>query len=399
MQSTTRLRPGRLHEAGVIVIAPTWDIFCTVVDNFGDVGVCWRLARQLAQEHNLAVRLWVDDLKSFQRLNKAIDPLLDSQTSCGVDVRRWARPFPDVMPADVVLETFGCELPESYLAAMAAKQHAPAWINLEYLSAETWVHGCHGLPSPHPRLPLTKYYFFPGFTADTGGLLREHGLDESRRAFQQNAAAQATFWRSLNMPAPAPEEQRVSLFCYENPALPDLLQTWASGEERLTCVIPEGAAAQGAAAFFGQHEKFAPQAWRRGNLVARIVPFLDQSDYDRLLWSCDCNFVRGEDSFVRALWAARPFAWHIYPQKENAHWVKLNAFLDYYGSNLPEAAAAALRGFCRAWVGGRGAGVVWPDFRRQWPTLATHARQWVAASRAAGDLASNLLKFSANLLK
>ncbi|WP_187492385.1 elongation factor P maturation arginine rhamnosyltransferase EarP, partial [Pantoea agglomerans] len=23
----------------------TWDIFCTVVDNYGDIGVTWRLAR------------------------------------------------------------------------------------------------------------------------------------------------------------------------------------------------------------------------------------------------------------------------------------------------------------------------------------------------------------------
>ena len=46
----------------------SWDIFCTVVDNYGDIGVCWRLARQLAAEHGFAVRLWVDDLASFARL-------------------------------------------------------------------------------------------------------------------------------------------------------------------------------------------------------------------------------------------------------------------------------------------------------------------------------------------
>ncbi|MBY0444112.1 MAG: elongation factor P maturation arginine rhamnosyltransferase EarP, partial [Burkholderiales bacterium] len=37
-----------------------WDIFCRVIDNYGDIGVCWRLARQLSFEHGFAVRLMVD---------------------------------------------------------------------------------------------------------------------------------------------------------------------------------------------------------------------------------------------------------------------------------------------------------------------------------------------------
>ncbi|HET9045379.1 MAG TPA: elongation factor P maturation arginine rhamnosyltransferase EarP, partial [Casimicrobiaceae bacterium] len=42
--------------------AQRWDVFCKVVDNFGDAGVCWRLARQLVAEHDLAVTLWIDVL-------------------------------------------------------------------------------------------------------------------------------------------------------------------------------------------------------------------------------------------------------------------------------------------------------------------------------------------------
>ena len=52
---------------------PQWDVFCAVVDNYGDIGVCWRLSRQLAAEHGIAVRLWVDDLKPFARLCPAVD--------------------------------------------------------------------------------------------------------------------------------------------------------------------------------------------------------------------------------------------------------------------------------------------------------------------------------------
>ena len=42
-----------------------WDIFCTVIDNYGDIGICWRLARQLRVDDGQRVRLWVDDLTSF----------------------------------------------------------------------------------------------------------------------------------------------------------------------------------------------------------------------------------------------------------------------------------------------------------------------------------------------
>ena len=125
---------------------PTWDIFCTVVDNFGDIGVSFRLARQLAAEHEVAVRLWVDDLASLQQLCPELDPEQEVQFQHGVEVRHWAQNFPDVLPGDVVIEAFACDLPENYLAAMAARTVKPIWINLEYLSAETWVQGCHGLP-------------------------------------------------------------------------------------------------------------------------------------------------------------------------------------------------------------------------------------------------------------
>ena len=34
-----------------------WDIFCQVIDNHGDVGVCWRLARELAARgHTVTTR-------------------------------------------------------------------------------------------------------------------------------------------------------------------------------------------------------------------------------------------------------------------------------------------------------------------------------------------------------
>ena len=77
----------------------------------------------------------------------------------------------------------------------------------------------------------------------------------------------------------------------------------------------------------------AGAARTRGALTVRVLPFVPQDDYDRLLWACDVNFVRGEDSFVRAQWAGQPFLWHIYLQDENLHHVKLRAFLQRYAAD------------------------------------------------------------------
>ena len=114
--------------------AERWDIFCRVVDNYGDVAVSWRLARQVAGEHGKRVRLWLDDLTVLARLRPGIDPARDRFDLEGVEVRRFDSPAGEV--ADVVVETFGCDPPETYVLEMARREPKPRWINLEYLSAE-----------------------------------------------------------------------------------------------------------------------------------------------------------------------------------------------------------------------------------------------------------------------
>ncbi|MDD5176970.1 MAG: elongation factor P maturation arginine rhamnosyltransferase EarP [Sterolibacterium sp.] len=377
-----------------------WDIFCSVVDNFGDIGVCWRLARQLAAEHSLQVRLWVDDLASFQRLCPEIDPLRSVQSQHGVEVRHWTAPLPCSeagRQADVVIEAFACELPPDYLAAMAARPVKPVWINLEYLSAEDWVSGCHGAASPHPRLPLTKHFFFPGFTTGSGSLLREAGLIPQRKAWQADPEAA---WRQLGMAPAKPDETSVSLFCYDNPALPELLDAWSAGDAQLRCLIPEGKALAQAAGHLCAHPLQPGDSFRQGNLTVYALPFLSQENYDRLLWSCDLNFVRGEDSFVRAQWAARPSVWHIYPQEDAAHHAKLNAFLDMYCTELSAPAAAACRSFWQLWNQATSTGMVaaWPEYWRHRTELSRHATHWASRLAEQVDLASQLVNFCENLL-
>ena len=373
-------------------------LFCKVVDNFGDIGICWRLARQLSQEHAIAVTLWVDDLHSFARLCPGLDTGAALQQLGGVTVRHWRGQDGTFAPADVadiVIEFFACDIPPGYIDAMAARAPRPVWLNLEGLSAEAWVEGCHRLPSTHPRLPLVKHFFFPGFTAQTGGLLRETGLERERAQFQSDPAAVAAFLGRYGVTKAELAATRVSLFCYPHAPVSALFEAWQQGAGALLCLVPEGVAADAVEAFLGGPAR-PGAAMTRGALTVRVMPFVAQPDYDRLLWACDLNFVRGEDSFVRAQWAARPFIWHIYPQDENLHQVKLRAFLQRYAAPADGLAALSLH-----WNGAAQDAPDWPGLwsavRAATPQLAAHARDWERAMLAHGDLAGNLLQFADTL--
>ncbi|WP_024303756.1 elongation factor P maturation arginine rhamnosyltransferase EarP [Pseudogulbenkiania sp. MAI-1] len=377
-----------------------WDIFCTVIDNYGDIGVTWRLARQLRHEFGQTVRLWVDDLASFARLCPDLDPDLDEQERHGVTLRRWPTAFPDgIAAADVVIEAFGCQLPDSYLANMAARPVKPVWLNLEYLSAEDWVEGCHGLPSPHPRLPLTKYFFFPGFTERTGGLICEAGLLAERTRWQADAAAQAAYWQQLGVPPRAEGELRISLFSYATPAAGELLQAWAAGNRPVRVLVPVGKVLGDVAAIFGEETLQAGEVRQQGSLTVHVLPFTDQPGYDRLLWSCDLNIVRGEDSFVRAQWAARPLLWHIYFQDEDAHLVKLDAFLSHYGATLSDGACTALVATHHAWNRGQGMAEAWAALAPHLDELQGHAHGWPERALGPSDLATRLVQMVENTLQ
>lgn len=303
-----------------------WDIFCKVIDNHGDIGVCWRLAADLAGRGD-SVRLWIDDASALAWMAPGGQP--------GVQVLPWPAAC-TAEPGDAVIEAFGCELDQAFIAAIAraaqARGRQPAWINLEYLSAEAWVERCHALPSPvssGPGRGLVKRFFYPGFTPRTGGLLREPDLADRQRRFERAGwlAAQGVAWRG---------ERVVSLFCYEPPGLRRWFQALVARGEPTALLVTPGRATAAVRAMLDAGEP-------AGAVTPHWLPWLPQSEFDRLLWASDFNFVRGEDSVVRALWAARPFAWHIYPQADGAHAAKLDAFLDWL------QAPASLRQLHRAW--------------------------------------------------
>jgi uncharacterized repeat protein (TIGR03837 family) len=379
----------------------TWDIFCRVVDNFGDVGVSWRLARLVAREQGKRVRLYIDDLTVLAKLRPEIDTAHDIQRLEGVEIVKIRDPFDVDEIADCVIETFGCDPPEAYVVAMAAREPRPRWINLEYLSAEDWVEGSHALPSPHPRLPLVKHFFFPGFTPRTGGLLREASLLARRDEFLADPGAQAAFWKSIVGEAPPAEALKVSVFSYAGAPVESLARYCARSGATTWLVAPEGYAAN-ALSMLRRHS-------RAGDALRIFtIPFLPQDRYDELLWACDVNFVRGEDSFVRAQWAARPFVWHIYPQDEGAHWVKLSAFLARYTEGLDRLHAGAFASMWDAW--NRGAdpdsaetvkpslGNAWAEFVARREALTEHAKTWSDTLATRRDLAAELADFVDNVL-
>ena len=352
-----------------------WDVYCRVVDNHGDLGVCWRLAADLAARGE-RVRLWVDDASALA--------WMAPQGASGVSVRRWPDEGGRAEPGDVVLAAFGCELPQQVLAAMAAARPAPVWINLEYLSAEGYVERSHGLPSLQstgPAAGLTQWFFYPGFGATTGGLLRERDLAARQNAFDRSA------WLASMGIAPRDGERIVSLFCYApQPAFGALLQaleTIDDAEPTLLLATP------GAATDLMRNQLGPDLA--RGRLRGIALPWLTQQDYDHLLWASDLNFVRGEDSWVRAQWAGRPFVWQAYAQHDGAHVVKIDAFMDRFLADAPAGLASGIRRVSAAWNGLHDGPIALPPM----DAWQAHARRWGDALVGRPDLTTQLLGFVA----
>ena len=377
---------------------PRWDIFCAVVDNFGDVGVCWRLARQLAAEYNLSVRLWVDQLAPFRALCPTLQEC-DQQWLEGVDVRHWqgenCTPETSDGAADVVVEGFACNLPAAYIEAMAAREQAPIWFNLEYLTAEPWADEYHSLPSIDAQTGLRKVLFVPGFSAHTGGILRERDVIERRDQWQSHSTYRSLFLKQLNVQCDH-HTRLVSLFSYENSALPELLRAMEQFSQKHCVLVPMGRVVASIESYLGESLPLG-QAITRGALTVQAIPFLAQAEYDHLLWSCDFNIVRGEDSLVRALWAGKPLLWHIYPQ-EGEHLIKLQAFLTRYTEGLTPEQAAAVTALWMAWNTQASMVEPWQQALAELPTLSRQARSWALLQSGKTDLAAKMVQFCTKLV-
>lgn len=359
-----------------------WDIFCRVIDNYGDIGVCWRLAVGLAARGE-RVRLWVDDTSALR--------WMAPEGALGVEVRSWTQPIQTdgLTIGDVLIEAFGCEIAPEFVAAYVETTRATGqnaiWIDLEYLSAEGFAERSHGLPSPvmtGPGTGLTKHFFYPGFTAGTGGLLRESDLLERQARFDRTAWLQQ---QGIEFRG----ERLVSLFCYEPLALGQLLDQLAMDPHPARLLVTTGRATAAVMACIQGKNSVHPTWNKRSALSISYLPALTQRDFDHLLWACDVNFVRGEDSLVRAVWAGKPFVWQIYPQHDDAHHSKLEAFLNML--NAPPS----LRTFHHVWNGVSQA--VLPALALvQWQETVTRARD---QQLQRDDLVTQIMRFVSKTIK
>ena len=342
----------------------TWNIFCNVVDNFGDIGVCWRLACNLA-ERGQTVWLWVDDVSPLAWM--ASDGYSNVTV---VDCKNGIPKDTQVALGDVLLDAFDSEFAINLIAAEAINMPAtddilsilqhqlvvhPIWLNLEYLTAESFAERNHTLPYVHhsgAAQGWTQRYFYPGFNERTGGLLREINLFVRQKAFDrrpwlnqlldQNCAGEPSFPRRQESTSAAMDSRLrgndgivdvdntrfVSLFCYEPAALESLIDQLATRKTPTCLLVTAGRATKAVKAVLEAKKRLQPSYLLPKMLSILYLPQLTQLDFDHLLWSSDLNFVRGEDSLVRAIWAGKPFIWQIYPQHDGVHHAKLHAFLE-----------------------------------------------------------------------
>jgi uncharacterized repeat protein (TIGR03837 family) len=314
--------------------------------------------------------------------------------------------------ADVWIEAFGCDIAPTWLqtqlnAASAQGKH-PAWFNLEYLSAEPFALRSHGLPSPvlqGPAKGWTKYFFYPGFSPASGGLL-------------QGAVAQAgaASWSEPTLAAFAPEASEVHsvlLFAYANAPVAALLEALHRSTEPVQLLVAAGQSADavrralttlpgaskgpessgtGVGTRTGTDSSLALPEWRGGPLRVRFLPYLPQSSFDQLLSLCDLNLVRGEDSLAQAVQTGKPCVWQIYPQDDGAHAAKLQAYLETIGAD------ASLRAWHAFWNGTANPTqsaptLPWPWERDGgWPQ---HAAALAARLAQNTDLCSQLIEWAA----
>jgi uncharacterized repeat protein (TIGR03837 family) len=365
-----------------------WDIFCQIVDNYGDAGVCWRLARALSRLSSSSVnsvdcddsriRLFCDDLNVLNVI--AHGDAVAHGASLGIEALPWsAAESPAVLASvgDVVIEAFACNLPKPYIEAMVQKasDQAPIWINLEYLTAEAWADDMHLMPSPQNN-GLKKYFYFPGFTPKTGGVLLGdwHEVTSGKDTSLPNSL-------SLVLQSCRPASKKISVFNYKQAPL----DTWLNSVNQ--AALSHGNKVDVFLCADQNVSAATQKAFSLEDSAVKLIqlPFIPQEDYDYLLSVCDMNLVRGEDSFVRAQWAGKPFIWDIYPQSDLAHEIKLEAFLDRYFAG----ASSELRAFGISAMKWGPASDWWPHLN----ALTQHSKEWADKLAALGHLEGKILDF------
>lgn len=370
------------------------DVFCKIVDNYGDIGVCWRLSQLLAKQHGLTVRLFIDDFNTACHIIPGLSAQSSTQRIDHITVSPWPETV-STLP-DIVIENFSCGLPEGYAGQIAQQQSTDQpmhCFNLEYLSAEAWVADYHLMPSTHPQLGYQKTFYYPGFSQQAGGLLREDDLSARQQSWQTPAAATA-FWQALGLSTQATQDcLKLSLFCYPQADYLGLITALQQHKQNITLLVPVRPTSDSAKQLDQQFDFDTHGQCQLGQLTIQKLPFLSQTQYDQLLYLCDLNFVRGEDSWVRAIWSGKPFIWQPYMQAEALHIKKLNAFLTEYLAQTN--AETALQTDIKA------AHLQWSNatIACDWSALLAQLGHWKVASQHASDYYQSINSLTHQLME
>ncbi|WBF65707.1 MAG: elongation factor P maturation arginine rhamnosyltransferase EarP [Candidatus Kinetoplastibacterium crithidii] len=358
------------------------DIFCKVIDNYGDIGFSWRLANDLANNYNCVVRLIVDNLTTFSSIRSEINPSSKYQVIDNITILDWNSDHVlKIKPAELIIETFSCNIPDAYMQKII--KNKSCWLTIEYLTAESWIEDYHLLPSKTSN-NSDKFFFFPGFNNKTGGLILEPNLIKTRNVFQQSLSSQISFLKTLGLDNSLLEERSNKifcyLFCYNTTPITDIIKGFKKLYKEIVILANLGNPILEFAKYYN-------------NEMIKIIkiPFVNQNDFDKLLWSMDINFVRGEDSFIRAIWSGRPLVWNIYKQKDNIHINKLDCWIDIY--NPP----SSVKQLIYSWNQNNSNPLiksVQESFSDQnWIKWQEHAKNWSDNQSQQSSLSYRLLKF------
>lgn len=307
----------------------TLDIFCEIIDNYGDIGVVYRTAKELQKIFPKSkIRAFLNKLDEFKKINSQVLDL-PSQNIDGIEyitfdyLRDNAN---ELLTAQVIIEAFGCQIPEEYMEI--AYDNSELLINLEYLSAEDWIEDFHLQSSPLGRGKLKKVFFMPGFTEKSGGVIADSNYLERIQRVLENKE----FYKKKYLSDIEDRENKIvgTLFSYEKnftPLLEDLKKL-----DKDVVILAMGEKIQDSLRKILKN--FSIEDFRNslkyGKIEIRFLNFLNQEEYEELINIVDFNFVRGEDSFIRAVLTGKPYMWHIYCQEEYAHMDKIEGFLDKY---------------------------------------------------------------------
>lgn len=358
-------------------------VFVRVIDNWGDVGVGWRLCMQLACSFPWRVRLWIDDVAALGKLVLAAEL---AAVQDAVMVEKWSDDdsvslrLAQLADPVMVIETFGCDLPSPVLRRM--QQCQPLWLNWEYLTAEDWAVDLQAMPSLQGN-GLAKYFWFMGIDQQSGGLLREANYLSRRNEFLQQPCVQQAFKQQYGLPLEH-VGQLWLIFAYTSERWAQWLSMWRGADEPITLWLAGHEVAdslRAAGVIAADALQQVGDTFELEQVTMVRIPFVPQSAFDNLLWLADGAIVRGEDSFVRALWAGLPFLWHIYQQEEAVHLQKLDAYWHKASINWPASVREAVLALSADLNGGEHLSEslrlrLWQNLRSEWQNWVNAASTW-----------------------